>query len=242
MDVQIIASLIGGLVSGLFTFLGVFLTISYQRKKDKAEEKRMKEEELRKEFDNRPRFEIQEYKGETPYEDETDVNVGMLVCSIRKFENIGRPMFYYDEEIKNPKDWVFAEYTLKNIGKREISRVYFVSNLPKGTSIFNTTKSENVISYDNNFYSRKVRLEKSIKPDQFIKIRVYFVSDKIVYSSFGNPLISLWLIDEYGKIWYQDLDAPYKKISDAKIISKDTFYNYTDESVAIDCFIDPMLW
>lgn len=42
----------------------------------------------------------------------------------------------------------FAEYVLKNIGNTEISQVYFVSNLPKDTSIFNTTKAENVTYTD----------------------------------------------------------------------------------------------
>ena len=131
MDVQIVASLLGGLVSGLFTFLGVFLTISYQRKKDKAEEERIKKEEKKKEFDNRPRFEIEGYKGETLYEDEDSVDVGMLVCNIRDFKNNGRALFYYDKEIKTPQEWVFAEYVLKNTGKTEISQAYFVTNLLK---------------------------------------------------------------------------------------------------------------
>lgn len=242
MDVQITASLLGGLVSGLFTFLGVFLTIAYQRKKDKAEEKRLQEQRAQEEFTNRPRLEIVEYKDITPYKEETDVNIGMLVCSIRDFKNSGRALFYYDKEISNPEEWVFAEYMLKNIGNTEISQVYFVSNLPKDTSIFNTTKAENVMCYDHHLYSRRVRLDAYIKPDQIIRIRVYFVSNKIVYSSFGNPLISLWVVDEFGKMWYQDLDAPNNSISDARLTDKTLFCNYTDERVAIECFIDPLKW
>ena len=242
MDVQIVASLLGGLVSGLFTFVGVFLTISYQRKKDKAEEERIKKEEKKKEFDNRPRFEIENYKGETLYEDEDSVDVGMLVCSIRDFKNNGRALFYYDKEIKTPQEWVFAEYVLKNTGKTEISQAYFVTNLPKNTSIFNTSNGENVMCYNNNFLNYKVRLDKSVKPGQSVKIRVYFVRNKIVCSNIGNPLISIWLLDEYGKMWYQDLDAPNNGISDTHLTTKAKLLDYTDERTAIECFINPMMW
>ena len=46
MDVQILASILGGLVGGLFTFLGVLITIAYERSKDAKEEmRRLKEKE-----------------------------------------------------------------------------------------------------------------------------------------------------------------------------------------------------
>lgn len=35
MDVQILASILGGLVGGLFTFLGVLITIAYERSKER---------------------------------------------------------------------------------------------------------------------------------------------------------------------------------------------------------------
>lgn len=242
MDIQILASILGGLVSGLFTFLGVFLTISYQRRKDKADEARIKKEKAKIEFDNRPRFEVENYKGETLFEEEDSVDVGMLVCSIRDFKNNGRALFYYDKEVKTPQAWVFAEYILKNTGRTEISQAYFVTNLPKNTSIFNTSNGENVTCYNNNFLNYKVRLDKSVKPGQSVKIRVYFISNKIVYSNIGNPLISIWILDEYGKMWYQDLDAPHNKISDTHLTTKAKLLDYTDERTAIECFINPMMW
>ena len=56
MDVQILASILGGLVGGFFTFLGVLITIAYERSKDaKEERRRLKEKEE----------EIESYKAET---------------------------------------------------------------------------------------------------------------------------------------------------------------------------------
>ena len=83
----------------------------------------------------------------------------------------------------------------------------------------------------------KVRLDKCVKPGQSVKIRVYFVRNKIVCSNIRNPLISIWLLDEYG-----NLDAPNNGISDTHLTSKRELMDYTDERTAIECFINPMLW
>ena len=98
---DIVASILGGLVSGLFTFLGVLITILYQRKKDKADlaEKEREERVLR--FKERPRLEIVEYSGEKLYEEEQDVDLGFIVCSIRKFQNEGRPCFFVPEHFRS---------------------------------------------------------------------------------------------------------------------------------------------
>lgn len=239
---DIVASILGGLVSGLFTFLGVLITILYQRKKDKADlaEKEREERVLR--FKERPRLEIVEYSGEKLYEEEQDVDLGFIVCSIRKFQNEGRPCFYYDEDIKDPSKWVYAEYEFKNTGATEISSIYFSTNLYRNTSIFNTSIQQNVFSYNQKLLNYSVSLRKSVKSGQTIRIRSYFVSNKIVGSSLGNPLVSVWLVDEYGKMWHQDLDTPLNRISDSKLTTQKEFIAYTDENVGIECFIDPRKW
>lgn len=242
MDVQIIASIIGGLIGGLFTFLGVLITILYQRAKDKKEEQRLKEEKLKEEFISRPRLEIVKYKGLSLYESEKNVDVGMLIALIRDFKNNGRAMFYYDEEIIKPEKWAFVEYELKNTGNTEIKDVCFSTAILKNTSMFNTTIYENIMCYEYKFLNYRVHLNKNIKPGHKIKIRVYFISDKVVYSNIGGPLISLWLFDVYNNVWHQYLDAPNEKINDAERSSISKYYDYTDEKKAVECFIDPLKW
>ena len=58
----IIASILGGLVSGLFTFLGVWLTIRHENKKTRREELKQQKEKEEQLFENRPRLEIMGYK------------------------------------------------------------------------------------------------------------------------------------------------------------------------------------
>ena len=89
MDVQILASILGGLVSGLFTFLGVLITITYQRIKDAKEELRRQKEKEEEQIKARPRLEIQEYSyfdGERV----ADVDLEVIMVSIKDFKDIGR--------------------------------------------------------------------------------------------------------------------------------------------------------
>ena len=78
MDVQILASILGGLVGGLFTFLGVLITIAYERSKDTKEEMRRLKEKEEEQVKARPRLEIQEYSFfDEERVSEPDLEVGM---------------------------------------------------------------------------------------------------------------------------------------------------------------------
>ena len=49
----IIASVLGGLVGGLFTFLGVWMTIHHENKKTRQEERKRQKEKEEQLFENR---------------------------------------------------------------------------------------------------------------------------------------------------------------------------------------------
>ena len=68
MDTTILASILGGLVSGLFTFLGVLITIRYYSKKDAIEEERRIKAENQAIEKEKPRFEIVGYNEISKYD------------------------------------------------------------------------------------------------------------------------------------------------------------------------------
>ena len=100
MDVQILASVLGGLVGGLFTFLGVLLTIAYEKSKDKKEEQRRLKEKVEEQIKARPRLEIQEYYS---VEDEKDLDVDLevVMACIKGFKDEGRAYFEYHPDVIN---------------------------------------------------------------------------------------------------------------------------------------------
>ena len=238
----IIASVLGGLVSGLFTFLGVWLTIRHENKKTLQEELKRQKEKEEQLLENRPRLEIMGYKKLTKYSPQKRADASILLCSIKEYKNEGRAMFYYEESIVKPENWVCVEYTLRNTGHTEIDHIYFSSNLTKNTALFDVLNEENVMCYENNLLNYSVILEKTIKPQQIIKVKVcYSREDKVVSSPISAPII-IWMVDEKKHWWSQPLFAPDNKIYNSTKASYKVWKDYTSVETAIKCFEDPMLW
>lgn len=238
----IIASVLGGLVSGLFTFLGVWLTIRHENKKALQEELKRQKEKEEQLFENRPRLEIMGYKKLSKYSTTKKVDISLLLCGIKDYKNEGRAMFYYDPEVIESENWVSVEYTLRNIGHTEISHIYFSTNLPKNTSIFGVENCENEMCYEKNFLNYSVILDKSVKPKESFKLKICYVDKKIIVSNMGNATITIWMVDEKNNWWSQPLFAPENKIYNSIRSSHKEWKDYTDESKAIECFENPMLW
>lgn len=238
---EILASVLGGLVSGLFTFLGVFLTIKYQRSKDKKEEARLQQEK-NAEFEKvKPRLEIQDYKEERDYDEPNEADMTVLLVSIKSYEKYIHH-FHYDPLVLDKKKWRCVDYVLKNIGDTEIDHIYLSTNLPKNTSLLNASTNEYVSDYKNMFLNYSVILEKTIKPQQTIHIRICYITDQIVVSNIGSAPIAIWLMDVNDHVWEQALFAPENKLYNSRRSSLKEFRDYTDISTAIKCFDDPMLW
>ena len=232
---EILASVLGGLVGGLFTFLGVVMTIRYEERKRLSE----KEEYIVRTC---PRLEIVDFRGEHVYEEDESAHITMILCKIDNYDVTGRPSFYYDKRIINPKDWISVTYTLKNIGGTEIDHIYFTSNLVKNVSLFNISNGENMFSYHNHLLNYSVILDKSIKPQESIKIKICYVTDRIIESNIGSAPVSIWLVDSNNNWWEQPLFAPSNRIYNVTRTSHKTWRESTDITTAIKCFIDPMLW
>ena len=238
----IIASVLGGLVSGLFTFLGVWLTIRHENKKVLQEELKRQKEKEEQLFENRPRLEIMGYKKLTKYSPQKKTDASILLCSIKEYKNEGRAMFYYDESIVNPENWVCVEYTLRNTGHTEIDHIYFSTNLPKNTALFDVLNEENVMCYENNLLNYSVILEKTIKPQQIIKVKVCYSREDMVISSPISAPIAIWMVDEKKNWWSQPLFAPDNKIYNSTKASLQELKSDTSIETAIRCFDNPMLW
>ena len=241
MDVQILASVLGGLVGGLFTFLGVLLTIAYEKSKDKKEEQRRLKEKVEEQIKARPRLEIQEYYS---VEDEKDLDVDLevVMACIKGFKDEGRAYFEYHPDVINKEKWVSVDYVFKNIGATEIDHLYLMTNLPKDTSLFNVSNNEYISDYKNKFLNYSVILEKTIKPQQTVRIRVSYITNRVIVSNLGNAPISIWLMDINKNVWSQSLFAPENKIYNSEKRDYKTFRENNDIVKAIQCFKNPMMW
>lgn len=230
-----LGSILSGIIGGLFTFLGVKVTIDNDNKK-------RKKEEINKAIEKRPRFEIIDYKGFEVEKDKVENCFEITLLDIKEFYCDGsRAYFNYDEKANKDKNYNCVEYQLKNTGMTEIVGLCATSNLPKNMSVFAYEKK--------NFYIENKMInydvwadQKYIKPGQIITIRVYYLNDQVIYSNLGNPTITLWFTDINGRIWSQSFSCPDNEIGVPMLNNINNFREQTSIETAIKCFKNPMLW
>lgn len=235
----IVASILGGLASGLFTFLGVWLTIRHENKKLCREEIKREKEKEEQILENRPRLEIIDYKKLDQYSAEENVDASILLCEIKEYKH---GMFYYDRAVTKSEKWSCIEYTLLNTGHTEIDHIYFSTNFPRTTALFNVLNGGNVMCYKNNFLNYSVILEKTIKPQQSVCVRMCYLNDEHPFSVLDIAPITIWLVDEKKNWWSQPLFAPAKKIYNSNRATHKEWKAQTSIETAIKCFENPTLW
>ena len=242
MDTTILASILGGLVSGLFTFLGVLITIRYYSKKDAIEEERRKKAENQVIENEKPRFEIAGYNEISKYNEKLDdADISVFFAGIKGYDKAGR-RFSYDEGVGDKNNWVNVDYVLKNIGQTEIDHLYIMTGLPKNTSLFNVTGDSYLFAYSHGLLNYSVIFDKNIKIGQSVKLRVSYLKDQIILSNLGSATLTIWLMDVNNNVWTQPLFAPSEKIYNSSRSRMKLFKQEDDISAAIECFENPMLW
>lgn len=228
------------IISILIISLCLYFVIRYFQLKKKKEKIRLAKEKKWL-INNRPRLDICEFKDEHVYENEQNIDLSLLMVSIKNY-NPNILAFKFDPSTIEPQNWICVEYTFKNIGNAEINSLYITTNLPRSTSIFDIQSKEYLYCFENECINYCVSLYKPIMPQKTIRVKICYISNKIVLSTLGNPPLSIWLIDNNRNYWMQDLSAPLNEISNSILTTSDELKNATDVETALKCFKNPMLW
>lgn len=234
--ISFFGSVLGGLIGGIFTFLGVKLTLKHEQEKERKEI-------LLKANDNKPRLEIVKY-----YDFNTTINneninndCNIIALNIIDFkDDCNCARFFYDTAALNAENLIFVEYEFKNNGNTEIEDICITSNLPKIMSVFEFERKE--IYINENLLNYGVWAHKRyIKPGQTIRLRVYYVKDQIILSPISYSF-TIWLHDVNGRYWAQNFNCPVNEIEISNYSNRDEFKEAIDIDKAIDCFRKPHLW
>lgn len=229
-------SILGGVIGGLFTFLGVRYTI-------KNENKKARKEELKEADSKKPRFEIIKFKDFKSNEKNKSINSDCNVLAL-KIEDVnvvnGVVQIKYDDRALDEEQLCFVEYEVKNIGLTEIEDVCITSNMPKTMAVIPLERkqfylSEKLINYS--VWSNK----RYIKPNELFRFRIYYIKDKILVSPLTYPF-TIWLHDINGRYWEQQIDGTSNIIEISSISSRKNLIDNTNVDKAEDCFRDPTLW
>lgn len=228
-------SIIGGLIGGLFTYMGVKLTLRH-------EDQKKREEEMKKAQDERPRLELVSFKETKDSKSKKDADLNALFLSIKdvKIDKDNRIRFFYDETCLDLSNLICIEYVLKNTGKTEIDYITLCSNYPKTTSLIDLHNKDEYIK--ENFLNYAVDSNKRfIKPNDTVSIRIYYRKDEKIIGML-SATIALFIRDINGRYWEQALFAPTKEIENSRLVSFKEYKDNCDTEIAIKCFRGEMYW
>jgi len=240
-------SVIGGLISGWLTLLGVRLTIQYYQEKDeelrkeKEQLQKEKEEDIKRErFKRKPEFEITNHKfyksnGESEkcdlevyYDEIKDVRINDVEISIT-----------YADDILDSSKYCSVVYELKNIGKTDVMNFVVYTNSKKYRCLFDIKELKSDVG--NGFLSYSALWDKKIKTGESIKVKIIYNKDRVL----GNMLsasLSIGFQDVFSTCWSQPLFAPSDKIYCAYEISEGEYWTRQGIEDALACFRGEAFW
>lgn len=225
--VPIITSLLGGLIAGLFTFLGVKITLSHESKihetdlKIKQEEQRKKENEKTIERNKRiiltrPEMAITKNNKSIKYVEE----ICLLPYIKPELYNEEKIFFGYSEDIFKEDYWNKYEVILQNIGKRTIDSAFLHIPYKSGFNIYSKTELMSwQEAYIANYYSDEQLISTPICPNEKIKIITYFPK---ISPELEDKCLDFYCCDEDDNYWYQrNVNANFKR--ESEITAPETF-------------------
>jgi len=240
---EIIVGIISAIVGSFVTFL---FTAFNDRRKEKREIALEIEKQRKEAFQNRPEFEITDYKNylkRTGYGIKQPCDVEAFIVPIDNISLEGDDKSivnaHYDTSLFDKEKWCCVIYELRNVGKTDISYIDVICNEQKGTCIFKTASAEKYA--ENLMLNYSVLCDKKIRVGQTVTVKICYHEDCVVSGMF-SAIISVGLVDDNNHIWIQPLFAPEEKIYDSNLISAEEYRGYIKTEKAEECFRKPYLW
>lgn len=226
--VSIAGDMLNGLIVGVFTVIGVGLTIKNENRKA-----RKKEEKER--IGNKPEFIVE--KSDFSTDEVCDIVAFGSPLLLETKDNVIK--FNYPEKIKNKDEYVHYDYVLKNIGKTATTEFDLITTNQQKTVLFNYDELESYIK--NPMINYNCIYDKKIFPNQELKIRIYYHKD-MQFSSFISSILSILYCDEYGYQWKQPFFEDKCKLYQPHQIISEEYRTYVNIETALECFREPWRW
>lgn len=230
----VLCSIGGALIGGFITWLINRSNRNYQDKKERKEE-------LKKQFEIRPRLELKQFKGISESNIDSKADFECLLLNFKDKKPTDSSFFFvYDNKALNKKNLCCVEYEFINTGKTEIDSVCIISNQPKTTSIMELEErgfivNNGLLSYE--AWSKK----RFIKPGETISIKVCYIKKQVMFSPI-SAIAAIYMEDINSNLWYQPLFCPTDEMGNSNRASRKEFNNNRDVRLALECFKDPTKW
>lgn len=224
--VPIITSVLGGLVGGLFTFLGVKMTLAHE-KQIRIEDKMEKNRESNKLIvENRPKLQVVEDNGDNV--DKVDTREIFLIPYINpRLIDEKTIEFGYTDEIFSKDYWEKYEIILQNKGKRAIESFFLQLQYKSMVNVYSKTE---ITMWEKTwlgkYYQDTYNFMTGLQPGEKIKLIINYPKK---YDKFKNIPLDVYMNDEDDNYWYQSYINFTDSKSDSEISAPDAFYMHIQE-------------
>ncbi len=193
------------------------------QRKDKLKDERRKEEEKKKEiFDSRPRFSIESFANESQEDLNVDYDLNILIANI---ENSYSGNFFYSDKVKNKNCWKSISFKFKNIGKSDISYLRISTNYPRSTAVFDINNDRHVSFIKEHCFEVAVSFDRIIRPNEYFTLKINYIEKINGFRDIST--FTIWMKDEYNRIWSQSLFENSGNIYDSKQETIEDYNKYT---------------
>lgn len=198
--IPIITSVLGGLIGGLFTFIGVKLTIKNDNELKKQEIRDRNKEKNKEIISNRPEFRVVQNKKTIKHE----MEIYVLPYISPKLKTKEEIYFDYDKLDLKSDFWECKETIICNNGKRAIETGFLQLKYKSGVNIYSKYEfySWEKMPWAKNYYSDMMTLPDWIYPNECVKLKIYYPKD---IKQLQNIRFNCYMSDEDGNDWYQSV-------------------------------------
>lgn len=204
-------------------FSGIF-SLLLEKRKEHREDKKEKEVESKKIYEERPELKIIKYKEHLKkpgkkLNKKCDINVFMTRVERGSTDNYA----HYNPEFFNKRDWCCVVYKFKNIGKTDIRFTNVTCTYKKDVILCDVNNSN--ILLEHNLLNYSILCDKKIYVNDTFTMRVCFHKNCIVEGLF-TAIVAIMVEDSNGNYWIQPLFVPEDRIYESSMISHEEYIEF----------------
>ena len=236
-------TIIGAIVSAIIgALIATLTTLAVERRKEKRRKIENDKKEKKEIFESRPEYAIVDYKNyisRTGYGIKQECDLDVFLTRIIGIERNGRIDAIYQKEDFNPEEWCCVIYTLKNVGKTDISVSYIICHHKRTKVLLNSRFAKEYLN--NRCLNYSESCDRKVRVGETLTIKLCYHKDHVI-ESFVDAILSVGMRDSSGHYWEQPLFIPFNKIYDSYRVSHAEFRSDILTDDAEECFQKPWLW
>lgn len=229
---EIIIAIITSIITSIITYL---FTSKLEVRKERREDEKDRIREQKETYEKRPEMEIVEFKdylSRPGYGIKQKCDIELFVAHIdhvtikengkKGKKQKQRVIAHYNPEDKDAGQWCCVIYTIKNMGKTDVSTTDIICTHIEDTCIFPCSYAPEFMEVGALIYSECY--DRKIRSGETVTLKLCYHKERVI-TGLISAIITIGMQDDNGNYWQQPLFAPYNRVYGSKQVSWDSYRN-----------------